>query len=537
MTEFREGEASLVDWADMSFDLSRPISRILSPKSLALIAASGAVASSVVWAIFSQQPDQYEVTSRIRIGSGNVSQAQAKASGAVDDYIEIIKGRTVIAQTQEKLGIDPRDKTSEFQVKLSRTTNRTTELVDLSTQSNDPILAYRSNREILDVSQKLIREREAKKFDQGRGSINKQIENLERQLTLIQSQGAGESEIKSLEQRLADLRDELAKSYLNEALNADQISIIEAPQFPEKPLDKRLTSTAVLGGVLGALLTTLVIGGASALDRRVKTAEQVRNILGVNVLGEIVKLRKGKDSDLWSYRGPNAEDFRRIREKLPFISPDKKLEIIAITSSDKEEGKSTVVLGLAESISKSTEPGKAGKKKILVIDCDLRLPTIGEKTNVRSNYGLSDIVVGKSDFESAVRRVEGHDFDVLIAGTAGSELPDPTSIFNQGFDEVLRQAREKYDIVLLDCPPHRAGSEVMLITQKADATLLVIDSAATADTNVRRAYQDLAVVNVKIKGVILNNVSGKGRSSYYYYGIQDEGSIISRGIRRIKGIF
>lgn len=204
----------------------------------------------------------------------------------------------------------------------------------------------------------------------------------------------------------------------------------------------------------------------------------------------------------------SSEAYRTLRTNIQYSSIDKNLQIIVVTSSIPGEGKSTIALNLAYSMSEMN-------KKVLLIDADLRRPTIHKKLNISNLVGLTDGIIQKLELKDIVQKIN----DNLHVMTAGKIPPNPAEIVgSEAMTVLLNYFREIYDYIIVDTPPVLSVTDSQLLALKADGTLLVVREGFVKAKLVRLAYEELEKVHVNIVGTVLNDSEEKSKiSSEYYY--------------------
>ncbi|MDY3361902.1 MAG: CpsD/CapB family tyrosine-protein kinase [Clostridium celatum] len=201
----------------------------------------------------------------------------------------------------------------------------------------------------------------------------------------------------------------------------------------------------------------------------------------------------------------SAEAYRTIRTNIKYSSIDKIRKTILVTSSLPGEGKSTVVGNLAFVLSENDT-------KVLVIDCDLRKPTIHKLFNTSRNRGLTDLLINKCNEEDVIKNIS-KSLDII---TAGTRVPNPAEVVGSNKLKMLIDDMSfKYDYILIDSPPVLAVADAQMLAAKCDGTILVVRSNKTKEKIVRRSSMELKRVNADIIGTILND--HKLRKSYEYY--------------------
>lgn len=204
-------------------------------------------------------------------------------------------------------------------------------------------------------------------------------------------------------------------------------------------------------------------------------------------------------------RSLSAEAYRSLRTSIKFSSIDKPIKTIVITSSLIGEGKSTVVGNLAYSLNQDGS-------RVLVIDCDLRKPSIHENFLLSNEKGLVDVLVGKSDLKSVTKKIE----DSLFLITAGTIPTNPAEILgSKEMEDLIKELSINFDYIILDTPPILPVSDTLLLASKADATLIVVKARKTKEKVVKESYDQLVEAKANVIGTILNE-SDKSLDNKYY---------------------
>lgn len=216
-------------------------------------------------------------------------------------------------------------------------------------------------------------------------------------------------------------------------------------------------------------------------------------------------------------KNPGAEAYRVIRTGIQFAQAGKELQTIALTSCTPNEGKSTTIANLAVVL---TQAGKS----VLLIDCDMRNPTVHKNFNLSNKVGLSSCISMGTALSDAVQKtsIEG-----LYALTGGVIPPNPSELLgSEQMKNVLQRAKEQYDYVLIDTPPVMPVTDALIVSRFVDGMILVIASAEVKVEMARDVKNQLVNAGANILGVVLNKVRsehhGYGYGYYYYYGNDGE---------------
>ena len=290
--------------------------------------------------------------------------------------------------------------------------------------------------------------------------------------------------------------------------NARIIDPAVVPSVPFKPRKSLLIILAlVLSIILGAVLAFLL----DYLDSTFKGAEDVEDKLGLSMLGMVplVKTKKKDDSPIYfldSNQNGYAEAMRTVRTSVVLSGIDKPHKVIMLTSSVPSEGKSTSAINLAVALGQM--------EKVLLIDGDMRKPTIAKVLNLPPNSpGLSNVVAATSTLEDCILHMDEANIDVL---TAGLIPPNPLELLSsQKFADLVRNLSETYDRIIIDSPPTLLVSDSLIMSKIAQAVLYVIRSDTTAHNIARTGVNRLLAAKAPLIGVILNKVNMKKASRYY----------------------
>ena len=206
--------------------------------------------------------------------------------------------------------------------------------------------------------------------------------------------------------------------------------------------------------------------------------------------------------------GPASEAYRMMRTNLFYVSADDPPKVVALTSAGPGEGKSTTAANLAVSLS------EAGKST-LVVDCDLRRPMLHGYFETRNMTGLVDILTMNREPQD----VWHEPMPKLRLITAGPPPLNPSELLSsRSFAEFLRQARGRFDYVLVDTPPVTVVTDSAIVGALCDGVLLVLDAQGTRKSALRQAVRDLQGVGARVLGTVMNNVAAsKGEYATYGY--------------------
>lgn len=273
---------------------------------------------------------------------------------------------------------------------------------------------------------------------------------------------------------------------------------------PNKPRDAILG--AAVGGLAG-IAAALLIG---ILDTRVRNEEQLTQAGGVAVLGVVSRAPLLASPGVGVLREPlghTAEEFRRIQSALTFANVSSRVRVLLVTSSAPGEGKSVTTVNLAMTLA---EVGNS----VVLIDADLRRPTIHDHVGVDGSVGLTNVLLGEIDFELAKKNVAGTSFDALPAGDIP---PNPAELLTSDrMEELIGTLSKHYDFVVIDTPPILSVADANLLAPIVDGGVIVVDSSKTRRAAVAKTVKELQAGGVRVLGAVLNRVRRDRRQSEYY---------------------
>lgn len=227
-------------------------------------------------------------------------------------------------------------------------------------------------------------------------------------------------------------------------------------------------------------------------------------------------------------KSPLAEAFRTVRTNISFADIDNNLKTILFTSTKQNEGKSTIISYVAHAFS------KLENTKILVLDLDLRNPSVHRMFGIGNTYGIMDHLKNGRDLDKCVNKI-GENLHVL---TPGAIPPNPTEILSsKKIEDFINNVKEKYDYVFIDAPPVGVVSDGIIISKYVDGVMFIVGANETDIAHSKEVIDNMKKSDINIIGSILNKYdtekSSYGYYSYYYN--QDEGT--GRAARKKKKKF
>ena len=279
------------------------------------------------------------------------------------------------------------------------------------------------------------------------------------------------------------------------------------PVSPNKPL---IFVGSVVGGLAVALGLALFF---NFLDDSVKSQEDVENFLRLPFLGYIPNIKSASivERDLQSHLHPTsspAEGFRTLRAAISLAKNADKLRVMAFTSTIPSEGKSLVASNFAIVTSQTG-------LKTLLVDADLRRPSVHKAFQLQSPVGLSAYLAGRTDnLSEFIHTTEVPNLDVICCGAVP---PNPSELVGSNrMVRFLEEAARRYDRVILDCPPVSAVSDPLIVGAMADGMVFVTKFNKIRREHAQRSVQRIQDAGIHLVGLVLNDIDFEGKDSYYY---------------------
>jgi succinoglycan biosynthesis transport protein ExoP len=308
-------------------------------------------------------------------------------------------------------------------------------------------------------------------------------------------------------------------------MKTNNVRVLERAMVPTSPVRPKPVQNLLLGLLMGLGTGIGLAFAIEALDNTLKTQQDVEQLLGTPVLGlvPIIGAPPGgeavqpsdnlRERDLGVFLDPKsiaAECCRSIRTNILFMSPDRPLKTILVTSPSPQEGKTTSAINL------SVTMAEAGGR-ILIVDTDMRRPRLHRSFGVPNQTGISTVIVGKATLEEAVKRTDVPNLDVL---TCGPVPPNPSELLHtERFGAVLAECLKIYDRIILDSPPTSAVTDSAVLGNLADGVILVIKAGETTREAAMHARRQLATAKARLVGVVVNAIdfSNPAYGYEYYY--------------------
>jgi len=313
----------------------------------------------------------------------------------------------------------------------------------------------------------------------------------------------------------------------------DYLSVFSPAELPRAPFSPQPLRNTALALVVGVMIGVGVAFLLDYLDDTVHTPEDAREALGINVLGAVPDVAD-EEAIGWFAQAqplsPTAESFRNLRTGLQYVSLDTPLRTLLVTSTEPDEGKTFIASNLA------TVFALTGKK-VLLLEADLRRPTVHRRWHEKRAPGLIEALKAFSDAlmedtSEGSSPVEGHDdpldevaafirptrVEGLALLAAGSEVATPSELLNsQTFRRMVEALLSRYDLLVIDTPPILAASDATILANHVDGIVMVAVSGKSRLPSIARAVERVQSVGGNLLGLVINRLTARSGGYYYRY--------------------
>lgn len=309
---------------------------------------------------------------------------------------------------------------------------------------------------------------------------------------------------------------------IQEAMNVGNVRIVEEATLPERPVKPKKLQNMLVAIVVGLMAGIGVAMFLEYLDDSIQTTDDAEDAVQLTTLGIIPWVRSRESAQLVALtdpRSPASEAYRTLRTNIKFLSADTAIRTLTVTSAGPEEGKSTTIANLAISFAQSG-------KKVLVVDTDMRKPTIHSVFGLPNTDGVSSVLTGERTLDECLRHTgqEG-----LLVLTCGPLPPNPAELLeSQRMTNLIEELKQRFDLVLFDAPPIIAVTDASILASRVDGLLLLLGINKVTRKAARHALQLLSRAKVKVWGSVVRGVRPDNDGYYYSYYHRYYGNVENR---------
>ena len=282
------------------------------------------------------------------------------------------------------------------------------------------------------------------------------------------------------------------------------IDTAKADLLPVKPNKQLIFALAIMAGICFPFLWFSII---DTFSKKVREDADIKKITSIPIIGHIPHSLLIKNTVVFDEPGSyTSEAFRSLRSRIQFFTRDTKSIVILITSSMQGEGKTFIAINLASVYSLLS-------KKTLIIDFDLRAPSIYNSLNISNDHGVSTWLSGKNDLNSIIKETAVSNLDVIVAGPIP---PNPSELVAlEKTSELLQLLKEKYDCIIIDSSPVGIFSDALNLSQLSDSTILVIKQNTTLKDQVENSLKELSFSDLKSTSIVINELGSEFKKYNY----------------------
>jgi succinoglycan biosynthesis transport protein ExoP len=398
-----------------------------------------------------------------------------------------------------------------------------TQLIIILSESKDPKLAADIANMIVSVFTDQVSALQSTRYSESEINLQSQMTDIENKLAIANDQLAAttntaekdrlETMIANYSQTYASLLQSYEQVRMAEAQTRSSIVQIEPAAIPEEPVRPNKLLNIAVAALVSGIIACGVVVGVDLLNDTVKTPEEISEKLGLSVLGVITHHSRGEDIPITEAQplSPISEAFRTLRTNVKYAGAglENPLRSIMITSAMAGEGKTEVLVNLGIVLAQN-------RYRVLLMDADLRRPTLHRRLGLDNLVGLSQIFVHPElgmSYSLQPTRITG-----LTALTSGDTPPNPSELLGSLLmGSILEELKNTYDILLIDTPPALAVTDSAVLVPYVEGVLLVVKPGNTNMATLRRVVNQFHQINANLLGVVLNDINLRSTSYGYFY--------------------
>ncbi len=486
------------------------------------------------------------------LATAELAQARSDLSGKADLYREVqaLRNQPLLLQSIPSVQADPL--VQNVRIELGQVQRQIDELGNRYGERHPRVVDARSQLASLNTTLEGHINRVVGSISKDYQLVRQQVASIEAKLVAgkqkIQAIGTKKFELDELSREVATNRDIYNEffSSISEAKSADGLvsanaTISDAAVPQQRPIKPKKQLIIAIAAIASLILSMLMAVLYEQMDDTVKSTNDVEDKLGLKLLGILPLIKGGMFSrtqelplnptEIVDKNGTFFEAVNTARTAICIDDRDKPRQVIMVTSSVPGEGKSTTSINLAYSLAKL--------ERVLLIDCDLRRPTVAKAAGVDKNSpGLSSLITQTAPARECIKQgAFGGVVDILPSGP----IPDqPLELLSsKRFEKILQKLTTHYDRIVLDCAPTQAVSDALVLSRLADAVVYAVKSHDTSIELVKRGVQRLRQVDAPFAGVLITQVDMDKVMSYggdyYYQGYYDYYGYTEKGVNQKTG--
>ena len=437
-----------------------------------------------------------------------------RSGGAFDSIPEISADKTVQELTHERVGLE-----REYQRLLITFKDKHVKVLEMKTELD------KLNQKINAEAERIVSNFKAEYgiiVDRQR-ELAREINDTRSESLQINQKATGYEALRgeaTEAKRIYDLISNRMKEIdISASLMTNNLRILDRAPVPKVAVKPRTVLNMAVGMVLALLLGIAAVFFLDYLDNTIRTSEDVEQFLGLNLLAIVPR-------ETEATRNAVREAYQTLRTSLLFSRKSRKSNAALVTSSGPQEGKSQTTVQLARTLASAGE-------RVVVVDCDLRRPTIHQRLNIAREQGVTNFILSPEDHLDAYLKPTS--IPNLSAITCGPIPPNPAEVFgHERFAALLEELKRRFDWVLIDSPPVVSLADASILASMVDLVMFVIKHNGNDKELIRRSVTTLRKVSPHVVGAVLNSVDLERSHyrDYYYLGYYYYGESGAPGRRR-----
>lgn len=485
-----------------------------------LIGLTTLLAAATAFVVSRASRPVYEASAALVVGQNQTSNPPQYSEVELNlqlakTFAQLIKERPVLREVAAQLNL-PADQASLDALDQAVTIEQVkdTQLIRVAVRGTNPAQAADTANTIMQVFAQRSQGDIAAGLGNSMQALDREMQDVQAQIDATEGSleaekakpNADAAAVARLQQSLDRQRTTLAslqQSYdqlrVVQARGSNLLTVFEAAEVPTEPVLPRTNVNVLLALVVGAMLSTSTAFFVEYLDDAVRRPEDVERAAGLTTLATVARLRRGGDEPLLATDPTTAfaESYRSLRAAIHLsgIQKEEAAPLLLVAGVQARAGSSTVLSNLGVSLA------QAGRK-VLLVDANLRRPTLHRQFRLGNDVGLTDLLAQRVEAQQAIQETAVTGLRVLTAGPLPTRTGDVLGA--PGVAALLQQLRRQADLVLLDGPSVQGVADACLLAHESDGVLLVAEAGRTRRADLQQAVSALQRCNTRLLGVVLN---------------------------------
>lgn len=478
------------------------------------------VATAMLFSFF--QKPVYEATSTILLKEKDMgasmlfgslgSQLSAQPERSLQTQIKLLTIRPTLQKVIDKLklNIEPIDLEQKIKIKPEGNAN----LLTVSVRDESAYKAQKIANVLVQEYLTSSRQTTTNELTRARQEVGKKIKDTEDDIMTLAREvekrsGKVPDDLRAKMDMASGIYVMLSEKHeqlrISEKLRTNEGILISPAIVPVEPVLPKPLQTAVLSLIGGLMVGIAFAFAADQLDNTIKTIEDAEDIYGLPVIGQIphqdTLIRDTeKIAVIGRPKSLSAEAYRAIRTNIQYFNVEKHIKTIMITSSNPQEGKSISSVNMAAAFAQTG-------KNVILMNCDLRRPTVHEYLGVGNSVGLSNYLASYIDSPDEIIKETKTQGLYMIA--SGPVPPNPSELLgSRKMEKLISELRDKFDYIILDSAPILAVTDATVLARFMDGVIIISDYTKTTKEHGQKIRSALEKTGVRLLGVILNNIPG-----------------------------